>query len=89
MREITVGLVDLKVLVLEMYEKDVRKRAETMVINQPGHSDPDTAFRFDLLVSEAEPEARAQVESRYRHLLEALESGVHVAQALRVFLHRD
>lgn len=88
LRKVEVGLVDLKVLVDAMFEKDVRRRAEIIVLNQPGHADPQVVFEFDRLVGEAEPEARAQVELRYRRLREALESGVHVAQALKAFLHR-
>jgi len=84
-----VGLTDLRAFVEATFEKDVRKMAEVMVITQPGNSDAEAVFEFDRLVAEAEPAARARVELRYRHLLEALENGTGVDLALKAFLRRD
>jgi hypothetical protein len=86
-RKIEVGLVDLKVLVKSMLEKDVYERARRLVESQYP-ADADQAGQFAQLVSEAKPEAQKAVEPRYRRLLEALESGTDVAQSLAAFLHR-
>jgi hypothetical protein len=88
-RKVEVGLVDLKVLVETMFEKDVRKQAEVMVLTEPGNSSAEAAFEFDRLVSEATPTARKKQERRYHRLRAALESGIEVAPALKSFLHRD
>jgi hypothetical protein len=87
-REVTVGLVDLKILVEKMFDDDVQRRAEIMVLNQPGHSDASAALEFAALVEDEKPKARKAVELRYRRLREALENGTHVAQSLKAFLHR-
>jgi hypothetical protein len=87
-RKVEVGLVDLKVLVETMFEKDVRKQAEVMVLTQPGNSSAEAAFEFERQVSEATPEARKMQGRIYRRLREALESGADVAPALKSFLHR-
>jgi hypothetical protein len=88
-RNVEVGLTDLRAFIESTFEKDVRKQAEVMVITQPGNSSAEVAFEFDRLVAEAEPAARARVELRYRHLLEALKSGDRVDRALKAFLRRD
>ena len=88
-RKVEVGLVDLKVLVETMFEKDVRKQAEVMVLTQPENTSMEAAFEFDLLVSEATPAAREKQERKYHRLRAALETGVDVDLALKAFLHRD
>jgi hypothetical protein len=88
-RQVTVGLVDLKVLIGTMFEREVRKQAEVMVLTQPGNTDASAAHIFAGLVNEALPAARKMVEVRYRRLQEALESGSDVGPSLKAFLHRD
>jgi hypothetical protein len=87
-KEVAIELGDLRALIETMFEKDVRKLAETMVITQPENFDRETALNFDRQISEIEPEARKKVELRYRHLLEALGSGKDVARALKSFVRR-
>ena len=87
-RKIEVGLVDLKVFVHKMFEIDVKRQAEVMVLNEPGNTDAEAAFEFATQVSAKLPEARKKIERRYHRLLEALESGVDVDPALKSFLHR-
>jgi hypothetical protein len=88
-RGVTVELGDLKVLIEIMFEKDVRKLAETKVTNQPKNFCREAALEFDREVSEVLPEARKTVAARYRHLREALEIGKDVAHALKTFVRRD
>ena len=88
-KPVEVDLIDLKVLVDTMYEKDVLKCAEGMVLAEPGNTDDQAAFLFASLRDQAMPEARKRIERRYRRLREALESGTDVAPALKSFLHRD
>jgi uncharacterized NAD-dependent epimerase/dehydratase family protein len=88
-RKVEVDLVDLKVLVETMFETDVRRQAEVMVLTQPGNSSAEAAFEFDREVSAATPEAQKMQGRLYRRLREALESGVDVASSLKSFVHRD
>ena len=88
-RKVEVGLVDLKVLVRQLFEIQVKRQAEVMVLNEPGNTDAEAAFEFAQQVSEKLPEARKKQELHYRRLLEALESGDGVDLALKAFLHRD
>ena len=88
-RKIEVDLVDLKVFVEKIFEKDVRRQAEVMVITQPENVSYEAAIEFDIQLSRVLPEARKKQERRYRRLREALETGVDVGPALKAFLHRD
>ena len=88
-RKIEVDLVDLKVFVEKIFEKDVRRQAEVMVITQPENVSYEAAIEFDIQLSRVMPEARKKQERRYRRLREALETGVDVGPALKAFLHRD
>jgi len=88
-RKVEVGLVDLKVFVRKIFEIDIKRQAEAMVINEPGNSDPEATSEFVRQVSEKMPQARKKQERKYRRLLEALESGIDVDLALKAFLHRD
>jgi hypothetical protein len=88
-RKVEVDLVDLKVFIKKIFEKDVRRQAEVMVLTQPGNSSVEAAFEFADQVSKAMPEARKKQERRYRRLHEALETGVDVGPSLKAFLHRD
>ena len=88
-RKIEVDLVDLKVFVEKIFEKDVRRQAEVMVITQPENVSYEAAIEFDIQLSRVLPEARKKQERRYRRLREALETGVGVGPALKAFLHRD
>jgi hypothetical protein len=85
-REITVGLVDLKILVGMCMDQQVDARAQVMVLTEPGRSDPTAAFEFAGLVEEAKPEATKRVRSRFHRLLEALESGNDVNESLAAFV---
>ena len=69
--------------------KEIHERAQTMVLAQPGNSDPQAAMAFAQLVDESMPEARKHVQVRYLRLLEAIETGNSVAPALAAFLGRD
>jgi hypothetical protein len=88
-RKIDVGLVDLKRLVKRMYEAEVYAQARQMVETGPQNQiEAEAALSFAQLVSEATPEAEKRVAPRYRHLREALESGIGVDLALASFAHR-
>ena len=82
-------MVDLKVFVRKIFEIDVKRQAEVMVLNEPGNTDAEAVFEFAAQVSARMPEARRKIERRYHRLLEALESGADVDLALKAFLHRD
>ena len=86
-REVTVGLVDLKILVGMCMDQQVDAQAQVMVLTEPGRSDPTAAFEFARLVQEATPGAKRRVGSRFRRLLEALESGEDVDASLASFVH--
>jgi hypothetical protein len=73
---------------LQVFEIDVKRQAEVMVLNEPGNTDAEAAFEFARQVSQRMPEARKKVERHYHRLLEALESGADVDLALKAFLHR-
>jgi hypothetical protein len=83
-REVTVGLVDLKILVGMCMDQQVDARAQAMVLTDPGRSEPTADFEFAGLVAEAKPEATKRVRSRFHRLLEALESGNDVTEAARL-----
>jgi hypothetical protein len=86
MKEVNVSLKALKNLIDRSFERDVQERAQIMVLNQPGMSNPEAAFEFARLTNEAKPEAQKQVELRYRNLLEALRTGENVSEALSSFI---
>jgi len=86
-RQVTVGLFDLKLLVWICFDQKVNTYAQTMVLNQPGHNDPEAASEFARLVDKAVPEAKGRVQLRFRSLLESLESGKDVGTALASFVH--
>ena len=88
-RKVEVGLVDLKVFVRKIFEIDVKRQAEVMVLNEPGNTDAEAAFEFVTQVSARMHAARKKIERHYHRLLEALETGVDVGPALKAFLHRD
>jgi len=85
-RLVTVGLVDLKILVGMCMDQQVDARAQVMVLNQPGRTDPEAALEFAGLVGKAMPEAKKQVRSHFRGLLEALETGKDVDVSLASFV---
>jgi hypothetical protein len=85
-REVTVGLVDLKILVGMCMDQQVDARAQAMVLTEPGRSEPTAAFEFAGLVAEAKPEATKRVRSRFHRLLEALESGNDVNESMAAFV---
>jgi hypothetical protein len=85
MKEVSVSLKALKKLVDISFERDVQERAQIMVLNQPGMSNPEAAFEFARLTNESKPEAQKQVELRYRNLLDALKTGENVSEALSSF----
>jgi hypothetical protein len=85
-REVTVGLVDLKILVGMCMDQQVDAQAQVMVLTEPGRSDPTAAFEFARLVEEVKPVAKKQVQSRFHLLLEALESGNDVNESLADFV---
>jgi len=86
-REVTVGLVDLKVLVGMYIDQQVDALAQVMVLTEPGRSNPTAAFEFAGLVEKASPEAKKRVRARMHTLVEALESGENVGTALASFVH--
>lgn len=86
-RQVTVGLVDLKLLVGMCIDQQVDAQAQVMVLNEPGRSNPTAAFEFAQLAAEKMPEATNRVRPRFRRLLEALESGEDVDSALAAFVH--
>jgi hypothetical protein len=85
--EVTVGLVDLKILVGMCMDQQVDAQAKAMVLPEPRRSNPTAAFEFTRLVEEATPEAKKRVQLRFRDLLEALESGKDVDSSLASFVH--
>jgi hypothetical protein len=85
MKEVSVSLKALKKLVDISFERDVQERAQIMVLNQPGMSNPEAAIEFARLTNESKPEAQKQVELRYRNLLDALKTGENVSEALSSF----
>jgi len=87
MREVTIGLVDLKVLVGMYIDQKVYAQAQVMVLTEPGRSNPTAAFEHAGLVEEATPEAKKRVHARVHSLMEALESGNGVRAALASFVH--
>jgi hypothetical protein len=86
-REVTVGLVDLKIFVGMCIDQQVDAQAQVMFLTEPGRSDPTAAFEFARLVEEATPDAMKRVRSRFRRLLDSLESGEDVDASLASFVH--
>jgi hypothetical protein len=86
-REVTVGLMDLKILVGMCIDHEVDGRAQVMVLAEPGNSNATAAFEFAQLVEAARPEAKTRVKPRFSRLLDALESGKDVDASLASFVH--
>ena len=89
LKETSVRLKDLRLLIVRAFENDVRRKAETMVLTEQGDSNSSAALLFAKQVSEAEPKAREQEAVRYGLLLQALKRGDGVARALAAFLGED
>ncbi len=86
MKEVTIPLKLLKRLIDERLELDITGRAERIVLNRPGNSEPSAALAFAGLVHEAKPEARRETVPRYAELLRALDTQEGITEALERFL---
>ena len=86
MSDITIDLGDLKQLVKNCFEQDIDARALTAVLSRYAQLDPAGATQLAGLVDDERLRARQMETSRYRRLLEALESANDVGASLASFV---
>jgi hypothetical protein len=86
MPDVTIDLGDLKKLVKDCFEHDVRSRAQTAVLSRYAQKNPAGAMELAALIDAEKLQARTMTTLRYRHLLEALESASDVASSLAGFV---
>jgi hypothetical protein len=85
MKTVEVNLHSLKKLIRDCYETDINDRAQRSVLIQAQNANPAGAFQYAQLVEAEKPGAEKAVYPRYKQLIDALESGSGIAEALTRF----
>jgi hypothetical protein len=86
MRTVEVNLHSLRLLISECLKTKIHDRAQTIVFNEGRIINPDAATRYVNLVERAKPQAEKSVRPRCEELLDAIESGNDVSEALTRFI---
>lgn len=89
MSEVTIDLVDLKLLVRHSFEQEIQLRTHAVALSRIAQSHPTFAPQFAHILEGAKLEARSRVTLRYRRLLEALESANDVGPSLKEVVSPD
>jgi hypothetical protein len=85
MKTVEVSLDSLRRLVEDFLKTDIHARAQRMVFTRAQITDLPAAMQHMNLVDEATAEAEVNERMRYKELLEAMESGNGIAEALTRF----
>jgi hypothetical protein len=85
MKTVEVSLDSLRRLINECLKTDIHATAQRIVFIKAQVTDLSAAMQYMNLVDEATPEAEENERLRYRELLEVLNSGYGVSEALTRF----
>jgi hypothetical protein len=85
MKTVEINLHSLKKLIKDCYETDIHDRAQRSVLIRSQNANPAGAFQYAQLVEAEKPAAEKAVYPRYKELIDALESGTGIADALTKF----
>lgn len=89
MKEMTIRISDLKLLVEQLFKADAYNRARISVFTNLQGPDATAVHEMTYQTEQALPAVRLDLKLRYRQLKTSLQTGEGVDVALRRFLNAD